>query len=149
MRTRFDGKLESLAAIRELVRQAAAGVGLGSSEAYGVILAIDEFATNIVIHGYEENGLTGPIDIEVSSTPDHLVLTVEDDAVPFDPASHNLPDDEILSAPLEERVSGGLGILLMYSGVDQHEYAHLNGRNHNVFRVKLGPQPGVDGRLGA
>jgi anti-sigma regulatory factor (Ser/Thr protein kinase) len=49
---RVDARPESLAAIRRFVRAAAAAEGLDRDRAEGLVQAVDESATNVIVHGY-------------------------------------------------------------------------------------------------
>jgi len=146
--SRFDATLDALPAIRDLVRNGATAAGLDPATVYHLVLAVDEFATNIVLHGYAENGLTGPIDVSVGQHDDVVRVVIEDDAVPFDPSARPLPDDADLHKPLQERSVGGLGILLAFEGVHEHSYSRTGDRNRNEFRVsRAAPsQTGAAGR---
>ncbi|GEO81280.1 ATP-binding protein [Pararhodospirillum oryzae] len=136
--TRFPADLAALAPLRDLVKQRADAAGLSTSRGYRLMLAVDEVATNIVLHGYQENGLEGHLDVSVEVTEDNeLVVCLEDDAVAFDPRSLEGPDAEDLSIPLEERDEGGLGIMLAMDGVDRFDYERVGERNRNTFAVRL------------
>jgi anti-sigma regulatory factor (Ser/Thr protein kinase) len=137
--TRFPARLESLAAIRHSVGHAAAAGGLDRGAAYRLMLAVDELASNIIIHGYQENGLDGVIDVTIAVTGDGLTVTMEDDAVPFDPRQHNGPSDEYFDSPLDDRPIGGLGVMLTFDGIDDYDYQWVDGRNRNVLTVRLTP----------
>jgi anti-sigma regulatory factor (Ser/Thr protein kinase) len=50
-----------------------------------------------------------------------------------------LPDAQDLSRPLDERAIGGLGIYLAMSNVDRFDYRHEDGRNINLFVLKVSP----------
>lgn len=140
---RFDAVLASLAPIRALVGGAASTAGLAGKEAYRLVLAVDEIATNIVTHGYQENGLKGVIDITAATEDGWLRVTIEDDAVPYDPRQQVLPSDDDLAAPLEQRPVGGLGVMLSLAGVDEFDYARVGSRNRNILSVRL-PAPSAD-----
>ena len=51
------GVLDSLSAIGRYVLGAAWAAGLDKRAAYRLRLAVDEIATNAVLHGYQEAGL--------------------------------------------------------------------------------------------
>ncbi|HEY9797793.1 MAG TPA: ATP-binding protein, partial [Leptolyngbyaceae cyanobacterium] len=53
------GTLDSLDAIAKYVMAVAAATGLDKKTSYNLRLAVDEIATNIIIHGYEEAGREG------------------------------------------------------------------------------------------
>jgi anti-sigma regulatory factor (Ser/Thr protein kinase) len=66
------------------------------------------------------------------------VVTLEDWAAPFDPRTRELPGEEELARPLEEREAGGLGILLAIRGVDRFDYRRVGDHNETVFEVRAG-----------
>jgi anti-sigma regulatory factor (Ser/Thr protein kinase) len=125
------GQLDSLAALRDYVRQAAAEAGLDSKPTYQLVLAVDEVATNIITHGYEESGRSGEVTIRADVETTSLKITLEDSGVQFDPRKR--PDPTNLDDPLETRAIGGLGIYLTVHGVDRFDYAWQDGKNYNVF----------------
>ncbi|MBT8220102.1 MAG: ATP-binding protein [Bacteroidia bacterium] len=92
-------------------------------------IVIDEVLTNIITHGYADQG-EHQIDITCEVGDDSLVLTFRDDGVPFNPLEmENLPPNkEVDSAEL-----GGLGIHLMKNLVDQIEYERKNDMNWLVI----------------
>jgi serine/threonine-protein kinase RsbW len=130
-----DGTLDSLSAIAKYVLSAANAAGLDKKATYKLRLAIDEIATNIIVHGYTESGLSGSVKIEAEVTRDRLRLTLQDSAIPFDPT--NKADPECLELPLEERAIGGLGVFLAKDGIDDFEYEFVNGCNRNILTVNL------------
>jgi anti-sigma regulatory factor (Ser/Thr protein kinase) len=127
--------LDALDEIGKYVVTATTEAGLEAKAAYGLRLAVDEIATNIITHGYEEAGRSG--DISVSGTLTNVALTIvlEDSGVPFDPLSQDLPGEDYLTQPLEERPIGGLGIFLVLKGVDAFSYEFVDGHNRNIFVV--------------
>ncbi len=128
------GTVESLGPIREFVRSKAAEAGLDKKRAYRLQLAVDEIASNIAIHGYEEQGLSGDIEVQAELEPDRLVITLVDSAIPYDPYSRVMPED--LDAPLQERAIGGLGVFLAMNNVDEFLYRFSDGQNRNIFVVQ-------------
>lgn len=128
------GTVESLGPIREFVRSKAAEAGLDKKRTYRLQLAVDEIASNIAIHGYEEQGLAGDIQVQAELEPDRLVITLVDSAIPYDPYSRVMPED--LDAPLQDRAIGGLGVFLAINNVDQFLYRFNDGQNHNIFVVR-------------
>ena len=74
---------------------------------YGVVLAVDELVSNVLEHGYQ--GAAGLLEITIIRTGQDLVITLRDDAPPFNPLTVPEPDT---AAPLEKRPIGGLGVFL-------------------------------------
>lgn len=130
------GNLDALETIANYVLHAAGQAGLDRKSAYRLRLAVDEIATNIVTHGYEEAGLEGPIWVQATMQPQALTIVLEDEAPEYDPL--NTPTPEDLDAPIEERQIGGLGVYLTLRGVDEFHYERASGRNRNVFTMQRG-----------
>jgi anti-sigma regulatory factor (Ser/Thr protein kinase) len=135
-RLNVEATLDSLGVIGQFVKDAAQSAGLDQKAAYSLRLAVDEIATNIVTHGYEEASLTGNIEVIREIRDDTLVITLEDSGIPFDPRTMDMPTEEDLSTPLADRAIGGLGIYLTVQGVDRFDYLRVNDRNRNIFEVK-------------
>jgi len=94
-------------------------------------LAFDEILTNIITHGYAEQGVAGDITLQAELTPEALTLTLEDAAPPFDPRNRAKP--AILESPLESRPIGGVGIYLTMQSVDRFDYNYRDGKNRNIL----------------
>lgn len=132
----FPGTLDSLEAIRNFVGDAAARAGLDAGAVYRLSLAVDEVATNVVMHGYEENDCSGSIELDSAIENGMLVVRMFDTSPEYAPGEHEvLPED--LAVPLEEREPGGLGLFLTAQNTDHFHYERRDGRNLHDFRVNL------------
>ena len=131
--------LESLAAIRKYVKEAAAAARLESGSAYRLQLAVDEIATNVILHSYHAAGLAGELSVFAELSAQALTVTLEDTGRPFDSRTADLPTEEELALPLEERPIGGLGVYLTLKGVDEFRYETVGSRNHNIFVMRRKP----------
>jgi anti-sigma regulatory factor (Ser/Thr protein kinase) len=131
----LPGELDSLGAIGRYVLDAATAAGLDRTAAYKLRLAVDEIATNSIIHGYQEGNTSGQVVLSATLDDRTLTIAVEDTARPFDPTARTLPGEEELDLPLEERQIGGLGVLLAREGVDDFRYERVDGRNRSIFVV--------------
>lgn len=127
----MPGTLDCLATIREFVDRMVRHAGLDGKAGYRLRLAVDEIATNIINHGYDEADRTGDIRVEARVDETSLTISLEDSGVPFDPTTAATPDN--LDEPLEAREMGGLGIFLAVTGVDGFRYERLDDRNLTVF----------------
>jgi anti-sigma regulatory factor (Ser/Thr protein kinase) len=133
----FPGTLDSLSPIRDYVKAAAEAAGLDHSAVYKLILAVDEIATNVILHGYEEAGLKGDISVEAARHDDSLVIYLTDTGKSYDPHAHPEPDDVELVKELKDRPVGGLGIMLAKDGVDDLQYESTDRGNVHRFIVWL------------
>ena len=132
--------LDSIGAIGDYLVAAAAEAGLERRDAYRLRLAIDELATNVIVHGYQENGLTGDLVIGADSRPGAVVVTVEDGAPAFDPRSREMPVPGELDPPLEDPDIGGLGVFLAIKSVEEFRYERRGDRNVTTIEVRHRPE---------
>lgn len=130
---KFPGTLDSLAPVRSYVSQIARAVGLDSGRTYKLCLAVDEIATNIVLHGYEGADIKGDIIIEALHEHGRLIIRLLDHGRPYDPDRVPEPD---LENPLKQQ-SGGWGVFLSKNSVDQFDYASTDSGNVHRFVVHL------------
>ena len=132
---RVTAKLEVLSSIGAFVLKAAENAGLDRRAAYRLRLAVDEMATNIIVHG---NPLehSGDDEIRLTSEIDDrsLTITLEDRGPEFNPLDHESPEGHI-DKPMEQRPIGGLGVFLAIRGVDSFQYERAGGRNRSLFIV--------------
>jgi anti-sigma regulatory factor (Ser/Thr protein kinase) len=129
------GTLDSLSAIADYVKSAAAAGGLDKKVAYKLRLAVDEIATNIIIHGYQEAGSQGLIDLQADINEQAVTLYIEDTGEGFDPFQKLSVEEELVHLPIEQRPLGRLGVYLAIQGVDKFLYERVGKRNRNIFVV--------------
>jgi anti-sigma regulatory factor (Ser/Thr protein kinase) len=130
-RLTVSGTLDALESVGQYVVRAANAAGLETKAAYRLRLAVDEVATNVVVHGYDETGRTGSIEVWWEMDDQELRVIMEDTAPPFDP--HQARSPQGLDLPLDERPIGGLGVFLALRGVDELRYEQIGDRNRNTF----------------
>jgi serine/threonine-protein kinase RsbW len=130
---RIPAELKNLAEIREFVERAATELGVDEGIVDEMVLAVDEAATNIILHGYELGG--GMIEMEIRRDGDALQIALRDEGTPFDPTCFPAPD---LHLPLEMRTPGGMGIHLMRLVVDEVNYCTTPQGRNELTLVKRG-----------
>lgn len=119
--------------------------GLDKCTLYRLRLAIDEIATNVILHGYGQpdpaqwQDSSGPIPwlgLRVAAeTRDSLTLALEDGAAPFDPSVVGATPPERLAQSPKERAEGGLGLFLANRSVEELDYERVDNVNRNLFTV--------------
>jgi serine/threonine-protein kinase RsbW len=130
----FPGTLASLEPIRRYIEATARAAGLDLGATYRLCLAVDEIATNVVIHGYEEAGLAGDLNIKGSVQGDSLIVELEDHGQRYHPDFQISIQPNEQGLPLESREIGGLGIPLARDNVDEIQYSTTDGSNvHRLF----------------
>jgi anti-sigma regulatory factor (Ser/Thr protein kinase) len=127
----LPGTLESLPLLGEYVAAAAVAARLDNRAAYRLRLAVDEIATNAVVHGYAKATRSGLFVITATIAGPKLTILLQDSSPPYDP--RQTPPPQALDRPPQERPSGGLGIYLALQGVDAYHYEYENGRNCHTF----------------
>lgn len=127
---------------KEQVLQLIAGEveGLGEREAwpdslvFKVNLVLEEVGINILSYGGESGGSWPEFEIVINSEEDSLTIEVSDQGRPFDPLSE--APKPSLSAGIEERAIGGLGVHLVQTMMDDTSYRHSGGKNRLTMIAK-------------
>lgn len=122
-------QLDQLRRIREFAETELASAGF-EAEAHALVLALDEAATNTIVHGYADK--PGDIELTIEFEGDEVVATLLDDAPTHNPLNAPEPD---LSLPLEERPIGGLGVYLVKTLTDHQEH-RSRGECGNVLILR-------------
>lgn len=117
--------LSQLGTIRQFVIQSGQELNVDEKIIYDLQLAAEEICTNAISHGYGGRG--GEIEITVERVAEGIQMMVRDWGNSFDPESVPIPD---LSAPLEQRPLGGLGLYLVQQVMDEVHF-ELGGANGN------------------
>lgn len=96
-------------------------------------IAVEELYVNIASYAYTP--IPGPAEIrlEIEEGPTAAVTFI-DQGVPYDPTAKEDPD---VSAPVEERQIGGLGIFMVKKSMDDMTYERVDGKNILTIRKKF------------
>jgi serine/threonine-protein kinase RsbW len=124
-------KRKYLAVIREFISEHANAAGASQPEVDSLIQAVDEAASNTIIHGYKDG--PGEIVIEVKYSETEIIVTLRDSAPAFDPTQAPKPN---LDLPLDERPVGGLGIHLIRHCVDEIRHSEPSEGGNTLVLVK-------------
>mgnify|MGYP000645624303 CR=1 FL=1 len=144
----FDGDatLACLAPIRAFVRACTAAVDSDDEATADLVQAVDEAATNVIVHGYRGDG---PIEVEFELDEDRMVVRLLDVAPEFDVRAVPPPD---LSIPPLERRPGGMGVHLMRALTDDLRHRPRAGGGNELTlirdrRARGASEDADDGRL--
>lgn len=94
-------------------------------------IAIDEIVSNIAYYAYGEKTGSVTVRIEALQKENGVQLMFLDSGVPYDPLTRQDPD---ISAEIEERKEGGLGIFLVRKTMDDMKYEYKDGQNCLTIR---------------
>ena len=133
-----EGRRERLAELLAFVQRACERAALDPDVAFDVRLATEEVVTNVIEHGYAGQDRPGPIAVRFHRDPRQVVVTVDDLAPPFDPATIRPADP---TAPLEARRIGGLGWHFVTRVMDEVRHEHRQPRGNRLTLVKRLPSP--------
>jgi len=112
-----ESDVNNLVKLRRFLYESTSALGVPNEKIDDIILAVDEAATNIMIHGYQ--GQRGMIEIYVNKLSGKLSITIKDKAPNFDPTHVKPPD---ITLPLEKRPLGRYGVYLIKNNVDEMIY---------------------------
>ena len=121
-------ELEEMPRLADWVAAQAPGLGLTERQLYAIQLCLEEVVANLVMHARPATARGISITVRIEPAP--LRVTVEDDALPFDPTAApraGLPDS------LEAATPGGLGLGLVAAYASAREYHSEGGRNRLVL----------------
>lgn len=124
--------LENIPVVMAFIVEAARQAGFDDKAVAQIEISVDEACANVVDHAYE--GMA-PGEMEVSFHKDdrQLTITVRDWGRTFDLDSVPVPD---VTAPLEERELGGLGLFFMRRMMDSLEYRSDPELGNELVMVK-------------
>jgi len=128
---RIHAELGELAGLREFVRTGLARMGASAQCVDELVQAVDEAATNSIVHGYA--GAPGWLDVSLSSDGDRCEVTIVDDAPIFDPTDVPEPD---LALPPAVRAPGGMGVHLIRLAVDAVDHRPRPGGGNILTMVR-------------
>lgn len=117
--------------MRLFLEQAVLWLGGDDNAAGDAVLAVNEAATNVLLHGYQNRA--GEIAIEVAGENGDMTIRLLDRARQFDPTTVPPPD---ITRPLEERPLGGLGVHMMRQLCDELIYQVRPGGGNELRFVK-------------
>ena len=123
--------------IREFVSSIGTQAGLDETEVGKLELAVDEACANVIEHAYGHD-TSKEVIVRATFDDDVLRIDVEDTGRGFDPAS--VPPAE-LKRLVADRKSGGLGMRLMKSLMDEVRYEIEPGKKNELHMVKRIKKP--------
>lgn len=112
--------------ITESINEQLEAAGCSIKAKMQIDVAIDELASNVAYYAYTPNTGNITVDYEFLSDTGTAKLSFIDEGKPYNPLIKEDPD---VTAELEDRRIGGLGIFMVKKTMDNMEYIYENGRN--------------------
>ena len=123
-----EATMPNLALFREFVQEACELMQVEQHLIQDLKLAVDEVCSNLIQYAYSgQKG--GKITLRIMDRDPLIEIRVEDTGNPFDPEWTGPPN---LSANIEERKIGGLGLFLVKETMDEVSY-----ESHDQFNVLI------------
>ena len=125
--------LENLEPMLDFMVASAKAAGFEKEFLGKIRLVGEEALVNIINYAYP--GAQGAMEVQCGNDGKGVyVIRIMDNGVPFDPFAKPDPD---ITAPVEEREIGGLGIFLIRQIMDTANYRRENNRNIMTLEKKL------------
>jgi len=126
-----------LSVLTQFLQEFWSAAGLPPAETVTFELALEEIFMNVVMHG-SPAGRVARVEVTLDLCGGCLTLMIEDDGPSFDPLSLAAPD---VTASLEERRVGGLGVYLVRQMMDAVSYQRLGDRNQLSMTKRVRATP--------
>ena len=123
---------ENLAMIRDFVSGVGTRAGFSAAEVANLELAVDEACANVIEHAYGPE-ITKEVSIKATVDEDAIQIDVVDTGKGFDPTEISQINLDQLVA---ERKSGGLGMRLMKTLMDEVHYEMIPGKKNELRMTK-------------
>lgn len=124
MKFTFDATIDGLAKAMATLEESLDGAGCPMSAKTKLMVAMDEVASNIV---HYSGAPDFDVEIDFPENPDAVRISFSDAGKAFNPLTEASAAD--MTAKLEDRQIGGLGMFMVKKMMDNVEYVHKNGRN--------------------
>ncbi len=121
----FKPKIESVYLIQAFINENLVFITDDKAKRFKIDLVIEEIVVNIVNYGLREIE-DGIINITVDQSENCILLRISDNGIAFNPLAAKDPD---VSASIENRTPGGLGIYLVKQITNETKYVRGDGEN--------------------
>lgn len=127
----IEAKTENLETVRKFIKAELQAADCPMKPRAHIYLAVEEIFVNIAHYAYEPETGGTVVRIDIG---DEVVVEFEDGGKPYNPLEKDDPD---ITAGLEERPIGGLGIFMVKNVMDAVEYRHKDNKNILVIKKAL------------
>ncbi len=121
---KMPAKLENLDKFMESISGCAKARGFEQEEISKIELAAEEALVNIFRYAYPER--TGEVEMTCKVEEGRFILEITDSGIPFDLTT--MPEPNV-TASIQERETGGLGIFFIKKMIDEVRYRRENDQN--------------------
>ena len=126
----LQNDVSQVKALNSFVKESLRQLGVARSLANKLRLAVEEAVVNVMEYAYP-SGITGDINVRLTSNGKRVKFIITDSGVSFNPTEAATADTTLTA---EERPVGGLGILLVRNLMDSINYERIDGKNVLTLR---------------
>jgi serine/threonine-protein kinase RsbW len=123
---------ENLSMIRDFVGSIGVRAGMGPADLTKLELAVDEACANVIEHAYSSEP-THAVTVKATVDDDTVQIDIVDTGRGFDPTKVEQVELEKL---IKSRKSGGLGMRLIQSLMDEVQYQIIPGQKNELRMIK-------------
>ena len=128
----IKAELGNLEKATGFVESCAEEAGVAATRVVGLAVAFEEAFVNVCNYAYPDGG--GEIDLTCSADGAAFMLEIADRGIPFDLLSLEEPD---ITAGIEDRHVGGLGVFLLKKFTDDVTYCRTDDSNRLTLFIKI------------
>lgn len=126
---RINNKIEEMPKVIEFFEEFAERNDMTTAATQKFNIVLDELLNNIISYGFKDQK-EHEIEVKFQLKYLRLIITIEDDGIPFNPFRNESPD---IKLAIHERNLGGLGVHIVKNLVD--EYAYIRQANKNIINL--------------
>lgn len=117
--------MDEIDRLKPFITDAATQAGIAGKEVKRLRAAVEEAVANAINY----SGATA-LTLQTEQAQGQFIVTIDDDGSPFDPTQHTATD---LSIPADQRLPGGMGIIMIKRMTDRQSYQRSEG--HNILKL--------------
>ncbi len=128
---RIDITISSLEEAEEIsvrVQEFCLSKGIDERKSYFAALAVEEIATNMILHGFTKDNKKHSIDIRIACKGERVIIRIKDDCIPFDPA------EKLAVINSSDDPAKNIGIKMLYKIADNIKYNNIFGLNVHTIK---------------
>ena len=122
----LDATIENVEKVTELIDAELEAAGASMKAEMQINIVIDEIFSNIAKYAYSVDRGEATVTLEITEDPLKAKIQFMDSGIPYDPLSEPDPD---ITAKIDDRPVGGLGILIVKKTMDDVFYEYKDGQN--------------------
>ena len=123
----LEAKIENIPQFITLVDEFLESIEFSMKSQMQIDVALDEILSNIAFYAYKNMPNPGSMSLVIEGDAEGpVIITISDEGVHYNPLEAKEPD---VTAGIEEREIGGLGIFMTKKLMDNVEYKFEDGKN--------------------